>query len=228
MVSGTPARPALFEQLARVGKALGNGKRLELLDLLVQGGRGVVALAQAAGMNVTTTSAHLQVLKQAGLVTADRDGATVRYSLASEDVIALYGKLLEVASTHSPDVEAAAKRLLGADDTEAIGRDELRRRVAEGEAVVVDVRPAAEYAAGHIPGARSIPLDELADRLAELPDTVEVVAYCRGVYCTFSHDAVRLLLAEGRKAVRLADGILEWQMAGDRLAVAGREGADGG
>jgi rhodanese-related sulfurtransferase/DNA-binding transcriptional ArsR family regulator len=220
-VPGTSARPALFEQLARVGKALGSGKRLELLDLLVQGSRGVVALSQAAGMNVTTTSAHLQVLKQAGLVAADRDGTTIRYSLASEDVVALYGKLLEVASTHSADVEAAAKRLLGPDDTEAIDRDELRRRVATGEAIVVDVRPAAEYAAGHIPGAMSMPLDEMVDRLDELPDTVEVVAYCRGVYCTFSHDAVRLLAAKGRKAVRLADGILEWQMTGNQLSTNG-------
>jgi rhodanese-related sulfurtransferase len=211
----------LFEQLARVGKALGSGKRLELLDLLVQGSRGVVALAQAAGMNVTTTSAHLQILKQAGLVAADRDGTTIRYSLASGDVVALYGKLLEVASTHSADVEAAAKRLLGPDDTEAIGREELRRRVKAGDAIVVDVRPAAEYAAGHLPGALSIPLDELVDRLDELPDTVEVVAYCRGVYCTFSHDAVRLLAAKGRKAVRLADGILEWQVAGNKLSTDG-------
>lgn len=212
------SRPALFEQLARVGKALGNGKRLELIELLAQGPRGVVELAQAAGLNVTTTSAHLQTLKHAGLIAGDRAGTTIRYSVADDDVAALYGQLLDVAAKHLADVDAAARRYLGPDDTEQIGREELLRRVSAGQAIVLDVRPAMEYAAGHIPGAMSIPLDELAGRIEELPGDLEIVAYCRGTYCVFSHDAVRLLTSHGRRAVRLADGILEWRLAGKPLS----------
>ncbi|GAA3045144.1 ArsR/SmtB family transcription factor [Actinokineospora globicatena] len=214
------SRPDLFEELARVGKALGNGKRLELIDLLAQGERGVVDLATTAGLTVTTTSAHLQTLKHAGLVASNRDGTTIRYRLASAGVTALYSRLLEVAAAQLADVDIAARRYLGPEDTEAIGRDELLRRVGAGEAIVVDVRPATEFSAGHIPGALSIPLDELVERLDELPAGLEVVAYCRGIYCAFSHDAVRLLNSAGRRAVRLADGILEWQVAGNPLATA--------
>lgn len=213
-------RPALFEQLARVGKALGNGKRLELIELLAQCPRGVVELAETAGLQVSTTSAHLQALKHAGLVATERDGTTVRYSLADDDVAALYGSLLGVAAAHLADVEVAARRYLGPEDTEQVDREELLRRVGAGEAVVLDVRPATEYAAGHIPGAISIPLDELAERLDELPDDLEVVAYCRGAYCAFSHDAVRMMSSRGRQAVRLADGFVEWQAAGMLSATA--------
>ena len=214
------SRLALYEQLARVGKALGNGNRLELIELLVQGPRGVVELAKAAGLGVTTTSAHLQTLKHAGLVVAERAGTTIRYSVAAPDVAALYAQLLDVAAAHSADVDAAARRYLGPDDAEQIGREELLRRVSAGHAVVLDVRPAMEYAAGHIPGAVSIPLAELAERLDELPEDLEVVAYCRGAYCVFSHDAVRFLTAHGRRAVRLAEGIVEWQAAGEPLSAA--------
>jgi rhodanese-related sulfurtransferase len=213
------SRAALYEHLARVGKALGNGKRLMLIELLVQGPRGVVELAEAARLGVTTTSAHLQTLKQAGLVAAERAGTTIRYSVAAPDVAALYAQLLDVAAAHSADVDAAARRYLGPDDTEHIGREELLRRVRAGRAVVLDVRPAIKYAAGHIPGAVSIPLAELAERLDELPEDIEIVAYCRGAYCVFSHDAVRLLSARGRRAVRLADGIVEWQAAGEPLSI---------
>lgn len=213
------SRAALYEHLARVGKALGNGKRLMLIELLVQGPRGVVELAEAARLGVTTTSAHLQTLKQAGLVAAERAGTTIRYSVAAPDVAALYAQLLDVAAAHSADVDAAARRYLGPDDTEHIGREELLRRVRAGRAVVLDVRPAIEYAAGHIPGAVSIPLAELAERLDELSEDIEIVAYCRGAYCVFSHDAVRLLSARGRRAVRLADGIVEWQAAGEPLSI---------
>lgn len=214
---GRPRR-ALFEQLARVGKALGNGTRLALIELLAQGPRGVVELAQAAGLKVTTTSAHLQTLKNAGLVVADRAGTTIRYSVADDDVAALYGQLLHVAAANLAEVDAAARRYLGPDDTEQIGREELLRRVSAGQAVVLDVRPAMEYAAGHIPGALSIPLDELAERIQELPPDLEIVAYCRGTYCVFSHDAVRLLTSRGHRAVRLVDGIVEWQLAGKPLS----------
>jgi rhodanese-related sulfurtransferase/DNA-binding transcriptional ArsR family regulator len=203
----------LFDQLARVGKALGSGKRLELMDLLAQGSRSVADLAATAGLGVTTASAHLQTLKQAGLVATSREGTTVRYRLADTDVAALYAQLRTVAAAHLPDVAAARRGYLGSDDTEQIDRDELLRRARAGEVVVLDVRPAPEYAAGHIPGAVSIPIDELPQRLAELPDDVEVVAYCRGPYCVFAHDAVRILTAQGRRAVRLSDGMLEWRLA---------------
>jgi rhodanese-related sulfurtransferase len=218
-MSDERSRAPLYEHLARVGKALGNGKRLELIELLVQGPRGVVDLAGAAGLGVTTTSAHLQTLKHAGLVATERAGTTIRYSVAAPDVAALYVQLLDVAAAHSADVDAAARRYLGPDDSEQIGREELLSRVRAGRAVVLDVRPAIEYAAGHIPGALSIPLDELAERLDELPQDLEIVAYCRGAYCVFSHEAVRVLSARGRHAVRLADGIVEWHAAGEPLSI---------
>jgi rhodanese-related sulfurtransferase/DNA-binding transcriptional ArsR family regulator len=203
----------LFEQLARIGKALGNGKRLELVDLLAQGPRSVADLAVAAGLGVTTTSAHLQTLKQAALVATAREGTTIRYRLADTAVAMFYTQLRDVAATHLPDVEAARQGYLGDDDTEQIDRTELMRRARAGQVVVLDVRPTVEYAAGHIPGAVSIPIDELPGRLAELPADADVVAYCRGPYCVFAHEAVRLLTAHGRRAVRLADGLLDWRLA---------------
>jgi rhodanese-related sulfurtransferase/DNA-binding transcriptional ArsR family regulator len=208
----------LFDQLARVGKALASGKRLELLDLLAQCPRGVAELATTAGLGMTSTSAHLQTLKHAGLVTTSRDGTTIRYRLADTDVAALCTQLRAVAAAHISDVDAARRGYLGAEDTEQIGRQELLRRARAGEVLVLDVRPAPEYAAGHIPGAVSVPVEELPGRLAELPDDVEVVAYCRGAYCVFAHDAVRLLTAHGRRAVRLSDGMLEWRLAGQPVA----------
>jgi len=208
----------LFDQLARVGKALASGKRLELLDLLAQCPRGVAELAATAGLGMTSTSAHLQTLKHAGLVTTSRDGTTIRYRLADTDVAALCTQLRAVAAAHISDVDPARRGYLGAEDTEQIGRQELLRRARAGEVLVLDVRPAPEYAAGHIPGAVSIPVEELPGRLAELPDDVEVVAYCRGAYCVFAHDAVRLLTAHGRRAVRLSDGMLEWRLAGQPVA----------
>jgi rhodanese-related sulfurtransferase len=216
---GEMARKAeLFEQLARVGKGLASGKRLELLDLLAQCPRGVAELAAAAGLGMTSTSAHLQTLKHAGLVTTSREGTTIRYRLADPDVAALYIQLRAMAAARLPDVDAARRGYLGAEDTEEIGREELLRRAAAGEIVVLDVRPSPEYAAGHIPGALSIPFDDLPGRLAELPAEVEVVAYCRGPYCVFAHDAVRLLTAQGHRAVRLSEGMLEWRLAGHPVA----------
>jgi rhodanese-related sulfurtransferase/DNA-binding transcriptional ArsR family regulator len=213
----------LFEQLARVGKALGSGKRLELLDLLAQAPRSVADLAATAGLGLTTASAHLQTLKQAGLVATSREGTTIRYRLADADVAALFAQLRDVAAARLPDVEAARVRYLGVDDgedTDQVDREELLRRARAGEVVVLDVRPATEFAAGHIPGAVSIPLDELPRRLSELPPDVEVVAYCRGAYCVLAHDAVRILDAEGRRAVRLAEGMLEWRLADLPVATA--------
>jgi rhodanese-related sulfurtransferase len=213
----------LFEQLARVGKALGSGKRLELLDLLSQGPRSVADLAATAGLGLTTASMHLKALREAGLVATTREGTTIRYRLAGDDVAALFAQLRGVAAAHLADVGVARDRYLGTQDGEdidVVGRDELLHRVEAGQAIVLDVRPAPEFAAGHIPGALSIPLDDLPDRLAELPADVDVVAYCRGAYCVLAHDAVRLLTAHGRRAVRLAEGMLEWRLADQPVAAA--------
>jgi rhodanese-related sulfurtransferase len=207
-------KDAVFEQFARVGKALASPKRLELIDLLVQGERSVEALAKAANLGVTSCSAHLQTLKAANLVATRKDGVRVHYRLSGPDVTALYGRLQQVAALHLADLAPATTAYLGPDDTEAIGRDELLRRVGAGRVIVLDVRPAEEYAAGHIPGAVSVPLADLPDRLDELSADTEIVAYCRGAYCVMSHDAVRLLTAHGRTARRLVDGILEWTLAG--------------
>ncbi|MBQ0986060.1 metalloregulator ArsR/SmtB family transcription factor [Streptomyces sp. F63] len=207
-------KSALYDAFARTGKALSSGKRLELLDLLAQGERPVEALAKAAGLNLTTASAHLQTLKQAGLVATRREGVRVHYRLAGEDVAALYALLRQVARNHQPAVEPARTAYLGADTGKEVGREELLARAAAGEVVVLDVRPAEEYAAGHIPGAVSIPVGELADRIAELPPDTDVVAYCRGAYCVLAYDAVRLLRERGREAVRLTDGMLEWRLDG--------------
>ncbi|MCC5031735.1 metalloregulator ArsR/SmtB family transcription factor [Streptomyces sp. WAC 00631] len=214
-VMGDAARKsALYDAFARTGKALSSGKRLELLDLLAQGERPVEALARAAGLNLTTASAHLQTLKQAGLVTTRREGVRVHYRLAGEDVAALYAMLRRVARAHQPAVEPARAAYLGADPGEGVGREELLARAAAGDVVVLDVRPAEEYAAGHIPGAVSIPVGELPERIAELPPDTDVVAYCRGTYCVLAHDAVRLLRERGRTAARLTDGMLEWRLDG--------------
>jgi rhodanese-related sulfurtransferase/DNA-binding transcriptional ArsR family regulator len=206
-------KTALFEQFARVGKALASGKRLELLDLLAQGERDVASLAAAADLGITTASAHLQTLRQANLVTTRRDGTRIRYRLAGRDVAELYARVREVAQSHLPDVEVARIAYLGEDGGRPVTRDQLQHLARTTTITVLDVRPAEEYAAGHIPGALSIPLDELADRLAELPDDGQIVAYCRGAYCVLAHDAVRLLSAHGRTASRLADGMLEWRLA---------------
>lgn len=206
------AKNALFDLFAQVAKALGNGKRLELLDLLAQGERTVDALARAAELGLTTASAHLQTLKRANLVATRKEGTRIHYRLAGTDVAALYALVRTVASEHLAEVAPARAAYLGP-DTEQVTRAELLDRVGSGRATVIDVRPAEEYAAGHIPGAVSIPVEELADRLAELPRDQEIVAYCRGAYCVLAHDAVRLLAAYGRPARRLADGMLEWRLA---------------
>jgi rhodanese-related sulfurtransferase/DNA-binding transcriptional ArsR family regulator len=212
----------LFEQLARVGKALGNGKRLELLDLLAQSERSVEHLAATAGLGLTTASAHLQVLKQAGLVDTRRDRTKIYYDLAGLDVAHLYEQLRTVAGDRVPEVRRARDGYLGTDHTvpadamqeQEVSRDELLAMAASGKVTVIDVRPVEEYAAAHIPGAVSIPLEELHQRLEELPPRQEIVAYCRGAYCVLAYDAVDLLRTEGRKARRLQDGMLEWRLTG--------------
>lgn len=218
---GTKA--ALYEAFAASGKALASGKRLELLDLLAQGERTVDALAKAAGLNLTTASAHLQTLKQAGFVATRREGVRVHYRLAGDDVARLFALLREVADRHQAAVPAARDAYLGEDGTAAVTQEELLARIAAGDVVVLDVRPREEYLAGHIPGAVCIPVAELPDRIGELPGDTEVVVYCRGEYCALAHDAVRLLTGHGRRAVRLSDGMLEWRLA-DRPVHAGATG----
>ncbi|WP_439938794.1 ArsR/SmtB family transcription factor [Nocardia sp. N13] len=212
-------KDALFAEFAAVGKVLGNPKRLELIDLLGQGPRSVESLAEAAGLGMSTCSAHLQMLKEAGLAEARREGKRVYYSLAGTDVAGLWDHLRRVAQRHRPRTELARRAYLGPEDTAAVDTDELLRRLARGDVVVLDVRPEPEYAAGHLPGAVHIPLEELAERIDELPRTHEVVAYCRGRYCVLAHDAVRLLDAEGVPARRAVDGLLEWRLAGVPIEV---------
>lgn len=206
------AKAALFDQLARVGKALANATRLELLDLLAQGEYSVEALAQATGIGLTTVSANLQTLKQAGLVTTRRERTRIHYRLAGNDVAALYAQTRDVATAHVAAVERTARAYLG-DEPRQVSRTELLAALDNGEVTLLDVRPAHEYASGHIPGALSIPVDQLEARLAEIPADTHVVAYCRGAYCVFAHDAVRLLNDAGRQASRLEDGMLEWRLA---------------
>jgi rhodanese-related sulfurtransferase/DNA-binding transcriptional ArsR family regulator len=214
------AKRALFDEFGRIGRALGSGRRMELLDVLANGERGVEAVAGEVGLTVANASQHLQVLRQAGLVTTRRAGTSVRYRLAGPDVFELWRTLRTLAGARLAELERLADAYLGArDELEPVTREELARRLEDGdELVVLDVRPAAEYAAGHLPGAVSIPVGELRRRLAELPGDREIVAYCRGPYCAFAHEAVALLRQEGLAARRLEDGLPEWQAAG--LAVA--------
>jgi rhodanese-related sulfurtransferase len=206
-------KAALFEGFATIGRALSSPHRLELLDLLGQGERSVEQVAEAAGLSLANASQHLQVLRRAGLVVGRRDGIRVFYRPAGEEVLRLWLSLQGVASARLADVERAARDYLG-EDVEAVGRAELLERLGSGDLVVVDVRPRIEFAAGHIQGARSLPLEELEARLAEIPEDAEVVAYCRGAYCVYAHEAVRLLCAAGRRARRLEGGWPEWRLAG--------------
>jgi rhodanese-related sulfurtransferase len=210
------AKAALFDEFARVSKALGSGRRIELLDVLANGERTVEGLAGEVGLSVANASQHLQVLRQAGLVAARRAGNSVHYRLAAPEVFGLWRALRSLAAVRLAEVERLAAAYLGArDELEPVTRQELARRLQEGEELVVlDVRPTAEHAAGHLPGAVSIPLGELRRRLAELPRDRQVVAYCRGPYCAFAHEAVAVLTAAGFSARRLEDGLPEWRAAG--------------
>jgi rhodanese-related sulfurtransferase len=206
-------KTALFEAIALMGKAFASPVRLELLDLLAQAPRTVEELARASEQSTANTSQHLQALYQSGMVTRAREGTSTRYALAGDEALSLWLALRDASVARLGDVERAARDYLG-EDVETIGRDELIARLRNGDVVLVDVRPAAEYEAGHIDGARSIPLEELESRLAELPADHEVVAYCRGPFCAYAHDAVRQLHADGRRARRLEEGWPEWRLAG--------------
>ena len=207
-----PQKDALFEAIAVMGKAFASPVRLELLDLLAQAPRTVDDLARASGQSTANTSQHLQALHAAGLVERNREGTSVRYALAGDDALKLWLALRETSARQLAQVERAARDYLG-DEVEAIGRDELVKRLASGDVVLIDVRPEEEFAAGHIDGARSVPIDELERRLAELPADREVVAYCRGPFCAYAHEAVRKLRAAGHEARRLEDGWPEWRLA---------------
>jgi rhodanese-related sulfurtransferase len=212
------AKSALFDALAEAAKALSSGRRAELVDVLAQGERSVEELAEEIGQSVANTSQHLQRLLRSGLVRSRRDGTRIHYSLAGPEVFTLWRTLREAAALHVQQLDDLARAYLGdRDELGTITRDELRRRLRDGDVVVLDVRPEAEYDAGHILGALSIPVSDLESRLAEIPDGADVVAYCRGPFCVYADDAVRLLSSNGRAAVRLEDGFPEW--AAERLPV---------
>ncbi|WP_130470329.1 ArsR/SmtB family transcription factor [Candidatus Magnetaquicoccus inordinatus] len=204
----------LFDHLARIGKAVGQGHRLVLLEYLAQGERTVESLAQLAGLSVANTSKHLQQLRQAGLVTARKAGLYVHYALGDPAVVTLLQVTRGIAERRIGEVEALVRGyLLAKDNMEPIPRKELLERIREGTVTVLDVRPAEEYAAGHLPKAFNIPLRELERRLHELPPGRDVVAYCRGAYCVLSFEAVARLREKGFAARRLEEGFPEWKLA---------------
>jgi rhodanese-related sulfurtransferase len=215
-VGARATKTALFDEFARVGRALGSGRRIELLDVLANGERSVETLARHTGLSVANASQHLQLLRQAGLVATRREGTSIYYRLAAPEVFDLWRALRTVAATRLAEVERLTTAYLGArGELEPVTRGELARRLQDGDDVVVlDVRPPEEHQAGHIPGAVSIPLAELRRRLGELPTDREIVAYCRGPFCAFAHEAVATLSQAGLAARRLEDGLPEWRAAG--------------
>jgi rhodanese-related sulfurtransferase/predicted transcriptional regulator len=205
----------LYEAIGRVALALGSAGRLQLLEFVAQGERSVDSLAAMAGLSVANTSKHLQALRQAGLVSARKHGLRVYYSIAGSDVVALLSALRKVSEHRVAEVEQLLRTWLAhRDEMEAVPAKELLERAKKGLVVVLDVRPADEFSAGHLPGAINIPIQELEKRLRELPKRKEIIAYCRGPYCLMSYDAVSLLRKKGIKARRLEAGLPEWRAAG--------------
>ena len=214
-MSSTNFKHDLFAQFARVGKALSNGNRLELLEFLAQGERSVEQLSKVAGLTVANTSQHLQQLRHAGMVTCRKEGLKVYYSISGDDVITLLDTLRVVAERHVTDVQHLVNTYLTVkDNLEPIPRAELLERARDGLVTVLDVRPPEEYASGHVPGAINIPLHELEQRLEELDKNQEIVAYCRGPHCVLAFDAVARLREKGMNARRMEDGYPEWKTAG--------------
>lgn len=216
-------KDALYEQFARVGKAVAAPKRLELLELLCQGPRTVEALAEQASISMANASQHLQVLRAARLVESEKQGLFVEYRLADAEVARFFVALRGLAESRLVEVEQVTRDYFerrGA--MEAVGGDELLRRVRSGEVTVLDVRPSQEYRAGRIPGALSIPLAELKSRLGELPADRDVVAYCRGPYCVMAVEAVTMLRKHGHVAHRMDVGVVEWRARGWRIETEGR------
>jgi rhodanese-related sulfurtransferase len=220
MASGQ-AKAALFDALASVAQALGSGRRAEIVDVLAQGERSVEELAGEISQSVANTSQHLHVLARAGLVRSRREGTRVIYRLASDRVAELWSAVRDVAVRQMAEVSVLADEYLGPrDGIEQLSAEELAQRLERGDVVVLDVRPEAEFRAGHIAGARSAPLSELEAAATRLPKRSEVVAYCRGPYCVYADDAVRLLRGRGVKARRLDVGYPEWQRAGLPVEIA--------
>ncbi len=214
----------IYEQFSRIGKAVSSPKRLELIDLLCQGERTVEALAKETGLTVANASQHLQVLRAARLVEAEKMGLYVTYRLADQMVCEFFLSMRILAENRLAEVEQTKRRFLeGREGMEPVDRDALLKRVHEGLVTVLDVRPSEEYQAGHIPGAISIPLKELKRRLSGLPQNQEIVAYCRGPYCVLAIQAVEVLRAKGFNAVRLEEGIQDWRALGFSVAVGDQE-----
>jgi rhodanese-related sulfurtransferase len=221
-VASGVAKAALFDALASVAQALGSGRRAEIVDVLAQGERSVEQIAGEISQSVANTSQHLRVLARAGLVRSRREGTRVIYRLSSDRVGDLWTAVREVAVRHVAEVSVLADEYLGErDGVEQITATELERRLARGEVVLLDVRPEVEYRAGHIVGARSAPLGALPSLASDLPRRQEIVAYCRGPYCVYADDAVRLLRERGLKARRLDVGYPEWRRAGLPVEIAG-------
>jgi rhodanese-related sulfurtransferase len=208
-------KDSLYAEFAVLGKALANPHRLELLDLLAQGERSVEELAQEAALSLANASAHLQVLRRARLVETEKRGLNVIYRLAAPEIFQLWRTLRDVGSTRLAEIDRLVENYFtDRDELEAVDKEELLRLLTDEAVTVIDVRPEVEYEQGHIPSARSVPVENLKRRLAELPRDLEVVAYCRGPYCVYSDEAVRLLHQNGFKARRLSEGFPEWRAAG--------------
>jgi len=224
MPSHRESKAALNEQFARIGKSLASPRRLELLDLLAQGERSVEDLARETQMSLPLASAHLQSLRRAQLVETRRSGTRTFYRLTGDDVYRLLAAVRDVARVRLAEVEHILATYLGPpDQMERVSREELVARVRSGQVTVLDVRPAHEYVAGHIPGAISIPIDELESRLAGLPRDTEIVAYCRGPFCLYAPTAVQALRRHGFRARGLEDGFPEWRLAGLPIATGAAE-----
>ena len=220
-MTGRQAKDALYAQFSRLGKAVSNPKRIELLELLAQANRSVEELAAASGMDFANTSAQLQVLSRARLVEGRRQGKRVIYRLADESVTRFLAALRDLSRSRLAEVEQVARDYFEArDHLEPLGSADLMRRLEDPGTLVIDVRPAEEYAAGHIPGALSVPLGELKVRIAELRPAAEIVAYCRGPYCVLAPKAIEILHRAGLRARRLEDGFPEWRLAGLPVAAA--------
>ncbi|MDA8363112.1 MAG: metalloregulator ArsR/SmtB family transcription factor [Gammaproteobacteria bacterium] len=220
-MSSPDVKQRLYGEIARIGKAVCHGYRLELLEYLAQGERTVESLARLAGLSVANTSQHLRSLRQGGLVSARKDGQYVYYMLADDEVIRLLASMRKLAEAHLAEVERLVRSYLTVkDDLEPVPRAELLDRARQGLVTVVDVRPEEEYASGHVPGAMNLPIRNLEQKLRDLPHDQEIVAYCRGPHCVLAYDAVARLRREGFQARRLEGGFPEWREAGMPVEIA--------
>jgi len=220
MNNRAPLKDLLYEQVARIGKSLASPKRLELIELLAQGEKSVETLAAQAGIDMRLASAHLKALRDARLVQTRRDGKYIYYRLSGQDVSQLWVALRETAGEHLVELQVALEQMTAQPDSlVSESRESLLEKARQGEVVVIDVRPASEFNAGHLPYARSLPLGELEERLAELPTDRTIVAYCRGPFCIMSDEAVQLLRARGLAAKKISDGVSEWVAGGLPLEV---------